>query len=172
VICEDNKTVVFKVNNSNRLVIIDKNDKEKVGQYLWYIGNSGYAYAMTPWEGGKRKTLILHNFIMDTGPNSLDHINHNPLDNRRANLREATHEQNTWNKPKFKKSWKGIPCSSKYKGVSYHKRYGHWEVNIICKGIRYWLGKFHCEKEAARAYDKEAKKLFGEFAHINFPEVD
>jgi len=38
-------------------------------------------------------------------------------------------------------------------------------------GTRKWLGRFATEVEAARAYDSEAKRIYGEFANLNFPDA-
>ena len=95
----------------------------------------------------------------------VDHINHNGLDNRKANLRPATAAQNAWNadKPKGR---------SGYKGVSFNKRLGLWLVTITCCGERQYLGCYRDKHQAAKAYDEAAKKYHGEFASLNFPEKE
>ena len=45
-----------------------------------------------------------------------------------------------------------------------------WFAKIYFEGRRIWLGYFLHETEAARAYDAKAVELFGEFAHLDFPE--
>jgi len=89
----------------------------------------------------------------------VDHINHNPLDNRRCNLRLCTNGQNTANARKHKD---GI--TSQFKGVSWDKYAQSWCVQV--QGSR--VGRFKSEMEAARAYDNAARVAFGEFAHLNF----
>lgn len=93
-----------------------------------------------------------------------DHINGNSLDNRRANLRAATRQQNCWNNRKRKPN-----SLSKYKGVSFSKRGKPWKATLTVDGNWIYLGSYNSEKEAAKAYDKAAKKHFGEFAKLNFP---
>ena len=101
----------------------------------------------------------------------VDHINHNGLDNRRENLRIATVSQNHANEGKRRGNY-----SSKYKGVylrsdrlhlGYHARISSKSEGTI------WLGRFgDDEVAAARAYDRKALELFGEFAYLNFPRED
>jgi hypothetical protein len=94
-----------------------------------------------------------------------DHINHNGLDNRKANLRPATAAQNSWNRKK-----QSGPTSSKYKGV--HKTTSNtWSANITVLGRRIHLGTFKTETAAAKAYDLAAKTHFGPFAYTNFKPV-
>ena len=95
----------------------------------------------------------------------VDHINHNGLDNRKANLRPATCAQNNYNRIHLRKSQ-----SSKYTGVSWQKQSKKWMVQIRYKGRRIFLGLFEDEIQAAKAYDKAAKIYHGEFASLNFPE--
>jgi hypothetical protein len=60
--------------------------------------------------------------------------------------------------------------SSRYIGVSFHKKKGKWMAVIGYKGKNVWLGRFDNEIDAAKAYDAAAKKYYGEFARLNFPE--
>jgi len=93
-----------------------------------------------------------------------DHINGNSLDNRKANLRSATRQQNCWN------SRKRRPKSlSKYKGVSWNKRGQPWKAMLTANGKTMYLGCFDNQKQAAKAYDTAAKKYYGKFAALNFP---
>jgi len=92
-----------------------------------------------------------------------DHINHNGLDNRRANLRPVTLTQNVWNRRKFKK-----PSRSKYKGVDWSTEMKRWRARIRVNGKRIYLGSFKHEIEAAKAYDTAAAKYHGQFAALNF----
>ena len=97
-------------------------------------------------------------FIM-TGewPECVDHINNVRHDNRAANLRAATSRQNSMNRKSSKNSL------SKYKGVTFRKDRCKWVATINRKRI----GSFINEKDAAQAYNKAAKKQYGNFAYLN-----
>lgn len=94
----------------------------------------------------------------------IDHKNRDSLDNRRENIRLAVNGQNNFNSRK--KGWRG-PTSSKFKGVSLYKRTGAWRAVITKGGQQIELGHYHDERDAARAYNRAACRLFGEFAKIN-----
>jgi hypothetical protein len=57
---------------------------------------------------------------------------------------------------------------SKYKGVTWHKSTKKWHVQICYNGQHKSVGYFHDESQAAKAYDRAAKKYHGEFAALNF----
>ena len=92
----------------------------------------------------------------------VDHINQDPLDNRRQNLRLATRSQNAANLGPYANNTSG------YKGVDFNR--GKWRARITQDGVRYFLGTFDTAEDAARAYDQKALELFGEFASLNFSE--
>ncbi|MHC4062441.1 MAG: AP2 domain-containing protein, partial [Planctomycetota bacterium] len=91
-------------------------------------------------------------------------INHNGLDNRRANLRLATRAQNSRNVKKPPNRF-----SSRYKGVSWHAPANKWVARITSNKETTTIGFFEGQIEAAKAYDEAAKKLHAKFAALNFP---
>jgi hypothetical protein len=95
----------------------------------------------------------------------VDHINHNGLDNRKANLRPATRAQNNYNRLAIKR--KG--ATSKYKGVAWKKDKNKWRARLHFNGKLMFLGYFDNQIDAAKAYDKAAKECYGPFACLNFP---
>jgi hypothetical protein len=94
-----------------------------------------------------------------------DHIDGNGLNNQRSNLRLSIRHGNHKNASK-----KNVLSTSLYKGVYFYKAGHTWRAEIQCDHERHFLGDFEIEEDAAHAYDKKAKELFGEFARLNFPE--
>jgi len=147
---------------------VDPDDYIWLSQFRWhYKINSKGTYALRSLRvAGKSKKIYMHRLIMDTPPYLVcDHINHDRLDNRKSNLRNCTIKQNNANK----RPTKG--ASSKYKGVCYTKREKKWMAYIKKDGRLFFLGYFDDEVEAAKTYDRAAKKYHGEFAMLNFPET-
>lgn len=82
----------------------------------------------------------------------------------KENCRWATKSEQSRNTRKISSK----PTTSKYKGVSYEKRRGHWVAQIYCeKGERKYLGSFATEEEAAIARDEAAREYHKEFAYLN-----
>jgi hypothetical protein len=148
------------ISNHTKLALVDDEDYEHLTQYNWSItgtfkGRVGRNYRVD----GRTIHVSLGQEILNT-KQMVDHINRNPLDNRRCNLRIATRQQNAMNRNKR------IDSASKYKGVSPNKT--SWVARIFFDSRRIYLGSFTSEIEAAQAYDVKARELFGEFAKTNF----
>ena len=92
----------------------------------------------------------------------IDHRNRKRGDNRIENIREATPSQNMVNRKSIRKEY------TSYRGVYFGKTEFYSQIQF--EGVLYRLGSFSSELEAAKAYDKAAKDLHGEFAILNFPE--
>jgi hypothetical protein len=96
----------------------------------------------------------------------VDHIDGDPLNNVRENLRLATPVQNAHN-ARGKRTSK----SSSFKGVSQYRDGVRWVAQIMLRGRNFHLGIYADEEQAARAYDTAAIHQHGEFARPNFGEA-
>jgi len=147
-----------------KYAIVDAEDYEWLSKYKWCAvkkRNTWYAKTLR-LDGGR---LSMHRLIAGA-PRGLivDHIDHNGLNNRKDNLRLCTNAQNQCNRLPLKGS------TSRHKGVSWCKSHNKYNAAIYHKSKRYHLGWFVDPDEAAKAYDKKAKELFGQFAYLNFPD--
>jgi hypothetical protein len=151
----------------DKYAIVDAEDYEKLAQDDWhlYVSKSKNYYAFRYEDG---KFIKMHRVIMNAPAGVfIDHRYGNGLDNRKINLRIATIAQNQYNRRKTSRK-----TTSKYKGVFFKKDMNKYCATICLKGKRTHLGYFDNEIDAAKAYDEAAKKLFGEFAALNFPQVE
>ncbi len=112
--------------------------------------------------------ILMHRVIMGCQPGDprIDHRDGDGLNNRRANLREATETQNLAN------SRPRDGGTSGFKGVYWSKQRQYWVAQVGVNGQKRHLGIFHSEEAAARAYDAAAIETFGEFAQLNFPQIE
>lgn len=154
-------------------VLYDECDHELIKSHKWHIDTNGNVGTWIKYDG-KWKRKMLHRLIFDlTDPDIVvDHIHHNRLDNRRSELRVCKQYENQRNRRAKKNG------GSKFLGV-YIARVKNKDGGIkserFVAGIginrKYkTIGTFKTEEDAARAYDREAKIYFGEFANLNFKE--
>jgi hypothetical protein len=137
---------------------VDDEDFERANQYKWNL-------CATPTACFNGTSIQMANFVLGLPKSQrVDHINVNPLDNRKCNLRPCTAAQNTYNRKPNGKAFKG--------GNKKYDKDGNLHYYSMCNGGGYtWtLDGFETQDEAIRVYDSMAIQLQGEFAYLNFPE--
>lgn len=147
--------------------IVDDEDFEYLNQWKWFAcPDKRNCYAAH--SGGWLKPMVFMHRVLLNAPSNMfvDHINGDGLDNRRCNLRLANRSQNMANR--------GMQAdnTSGYKGVGVGRHGKNWRAQIRVRNKQIHIGVFSTPEEAARAYDDAAKKYFGEYAHLNFPDDD
>lgn len=132
----------------------------KAGARAGYIEGSGYRQIMILGVAYRAARLAWLYVTGEWPKDQIDHIDHDRLNDRIENLREATGSTNCINRRKRAGCW------SKYSGVTKHGN--RWQASVKRDGLRTHLGTFDTDVEAAKAYDAAARQLFGEYANLNF----
>lgn len=123
--------------------IFDDADWPLVAIRRWYINPQGYACTSVRWPDGRRRTMCLHRYILGDPPaKTIDHINRDPCDNRRVNLRPCSYSENNRNRPTV------VGKTSGYRGVSMSSKTGKWQVVVRVSGRLRWLWKYAEESSA------------------------
>lgn len=149
-----------------KYALVDEEDYEAVNQYNWYTQFTKVKdifYAHKRHRESKTGFIPMHRFLLGISDSEIfvDHINHNGLDNRRANLRACSNQQNCQNRRPIDGT------TSIYSGVSFDKARGRWVATINKNKKTVLIGTFGSEQEAAQCRDRFAKKHYGEFANLN-----
>lgn len=143
-------------------VLLDSDDFERISKFKWYINKQrGNKFRVVAFK--KNKQIKLHRYILNITDSSVqvDHINGNPLDNRKCNLRSCSNQQNSMNRK--------IKNPLGYKGVFKEKKnlQKPYRAGITFNRKNISLGYFKTLEEAALAYNEAAKNYFKEFARLN-----
>lgn len=97
-------------------VTVDINDVPVVLKHGWYVGKNGYVMATVPGIYPEHKMMTLHRVLASPAPGQyVDHVNRDPLDNRRSNLRICDNKLNTRNRRPLKHNQSG------FNGLSFPK---------------------------------------------------
>lgn len=150
-------------------LLLDDVDADIAGRAINLCGTAPWRYPCFKLGGDRikvhrevaRRMGILPVWAKGYNPGQIvDHINGDRFDARRSNIRVGSFSHNSMNKRKPQAGSK-----SGLKGVS--KEQNAWVVYVICDGVRHRFGRFKDKYEAARCYDKNALRLFGENACTN-----
>lgn len=174
------KTIVVESQkHGTQHILVDDDDYELVSRHTWHVVVSGntkktyYAKTNLPRDknGKRRSPMCMHRLIMKCEPGDgkiIDHKDGDGLNNTKENLRFATQSQNQMNKGKTNRSKTG------YLGVydCGDSTTNKYIARVNKDGVRHHVGRFSCKIEAAKARDKMAKEIHGEFARLNFPEEE
>jgi hypothetical protein len=140
---------------------VSKEDYELLNQYKWNI-SKGYIQGKID-----NKNWYLHRYIVIMILNNdinhkikIDHIDRNPLNNKRENIRIVTNSENSKNRTKQ------LNTTSKYIGVSFKKDRNKWQSTIIFnnKQIR---TTYDNEHHAAYQYNIWCKEFNLTTANLN-----
>lgn len=147
----------------DKVAIVDDEDYERLKGLKWYAHCArGLWYAVC--SNGKKPIHMHHVVLRLSGDQRVDHRDCDGLNNRKENLRLATHAQNMRNRRRQSNNTSG------FKGVYLSKRGDRWLGQIKFNGQYTYLGSFLQAADAARAYDAKARELYGDFARLNFSD--
>lgn len=154
------KVEVFIPLTKGKVAVIDFEDFDKVRGFKWNAVQKRRC-----WYARGPDSKYLHRILMGVTSKKIqvDHIDGDGLNNTRKNLRICNNQQNNCAKKRIK-----LNATSGFRGVSWDKQTGLWRAKIMHNRKTISLGRFLTEIDAAGAYDKKAKELFGEFASPNF----
>jgi hypothetical protein len=133
---------------------IDEADMSVISRYTWHFQR----YLRTQVAG---KIIRLHNLLLGYAQEGLewDHIDRNPLNNRRSNLRLVTKTENMRNRGTPKNNTSGV------KGVCWHKGVSKWIAQIKLSGRITHLGYFSAFDDAVAARKTAEKLMWRSDAH-------
>lgn len=143
--------------NTNREFYFDLEDFDKIKNYCWneHILSGGY-HTLEARDSNTNKLIRMQWLICGKYH---DHINRNPLDNRKRNLRPASKNENNQNHKKF------INNTSGFSGVNWHKGLHKWHARITVENKRIHLGYFDNKRDAIITRLMAELKYYGtEFA--------
>lgn len=137
-------------------ILVSPEDEALLVRHPWKITNGGYVIRYFMSNGVSRHEL-LHRVIIGALPGQVvDHINGDPLDCRRENLRICSHAENMRNRRVSRSNSLGV------KGVYRDQNRFRAQIDVDKRRIR--LGSFRTVEAAKEAYRAAALLYHGEFA--------
>ncbi len=143
--------------NTKNKFYFDMKDYDLIKRYCWYewISNQTGYHSLSTTQPDNSQVLKMTALL---GCKGYDHIDRNPLNNRRSNLRPATQADNVKNASIRSDNTSGII------GVGWYKPTATWQARIGINGKLIRIGFFVNKDDAIRARLNAEVKYFGEFA--------
>lgn len=137
--------------------IIDAEDVNRIRWHKWRMDSNDRI--VTGNSTNKNPRRELSRFILGVTDSGLvvDHIDGNPLNNKKNNLRICTQELNSLNKSYMSNNTSGVI------GVSFDKHRDRWAPEIRAGLKRCYLGRYRTFEEAVYARYAAEKILFQEY---------
>lgn len=149
-----NTNIAVGTDSKGNKFTIDAEDWARCKDYCWYV----YKYISTYISG---KNTYLHHFLINPPKDMfIDHINGDPTDNCKSNLRIVTKQQNQMNRKKQNNNSSG--CT----GVRWNKERNKWIASISYKKEYIYLGTFTNLEDAIKARQEAEVKYFGEYRRV------
>lgn len=155
--CDDGCSVAVTTPNGY-VFYIDKADEELVKKHKWYVcvDKRGYTNICTA------RNISLYHYLLNFPKGvEIDHIDFDRLNNRRANLRICTHQQNQMNQPLQKNNTSGVS------GVSFYRARNKYRARIKISQLDIHLGYYETFQEAVQARNVGMECMFGEYGRYN-----
>lgn len=139
--------------------VIDTDDLKKVRYHKWRFSHQHVVTGL-PAKGTQRElSHVILGIPKDKDYLVVDHVNGDPTDNRKCNLRICNQTDNVLNKKEMSTNTSG------FIGVSFDKARGKWAPEIRKEYIRCHLGRFDTKQEAVYARYLAEGIVFGEFCN-------
>lgn len=167
---DEGEGLVYVPLTRGRTAVVSVEDLAKVAGYNWSAHSDGYA--VRPWNQKERQAgrrvgvCYLHRWISDSPPDKeVDHIDGDPLNNHRSNLRLGTHRDNLNNRRtgsvRASKAGAGLPKGVRRTG----SRYG---ACVQHEGRSWWFGTYSDPSHAWIAVCVAREHLHGPFANHGY----
>lgn len=142
---------------------VSDRDYSELRKFKWTSQRRAHGFHVARY-GSNRKYIYMHRQILGITDPKIEghHRDGDGLNNQRQNLRTTTRQENA----RAFRVLKGR--TSTFRGVAWHKGARKWRAYIGLNRAHIHLGLFKTEQEAAKAYDKAARRMFGCFVEPNF----
>lgn len=144
---------------------IDDEDYDRVMEHKWFINTNNY---VATWPGQSQPSILLHRFILNyAGEDEIDHIDRDPRNNTKVNLRIVPNWQNALNRDRLDSNTSGAT------GVHHNKNTGKFEAFIFIDNRKRHLGTFNTFQEAKQERVEFEKTMLSnpELRNSQFPDI-
>lgn len=171
---ENNEQTVYIPLTRGKYAMVDGEDYARLAPYSWHAFHDKKDGRWLAARGERlrrdgrsiTRNVWMHREILHAPEGVLvEHLNGDGLDNRKTNLQRSTRAE------RYAKRGKLNTNTSGYCGVTFYARTGRWRAQIRSEGTTVHLGYFATPEDAALAYDRRAREIFGEYAYQNFPDA-